>query len=284
MAFKPVRSIPIIVQNRDVLEAIAGLVKATGSIAFGANATNTKILTIYSEVFEFLADLGDLTPGNIGVQIGEDLEATRDNLLTALAKLTRTQVDTPLVAVVASSTDTILLTYWEVGTVGNDVITDDDDNITVTGMSGGADGGVVNVAVTGLIFNPDIDIGDVHLLNIANSKIDPAEKGEAETAAETLRQVLLGTGDPIPLAFADPAGNDYTTALSPDPPRACTRLRVLVGDSGVVVSLDDGATESFKVPANVMDEIAVAIAADAKVKVKRYTADVEMTNLVVEVR
>lgn len=200
MAFKPVRSVPVIVQNRDVLEAIAGLVKATGSVVFGANATNTKILTIYDEIFEFLADLDDLTPGNIGVQIGVDLEATRDNLITALAELTRTQVDTPLVAAIASSTDTILLTYWEVGTVGNDAITDDDDNITVTGMSGGADGGVVNVAVTGLVLDPDIDIGDVHLLNIADAKIDPAEKGEAGTAAGTinteLAKLVSGIGSP----------------------------------------------------------------------------------------
>lgn len=140
MAFKPVRSRPVIVQNRDALECIAGLLQATGTITFGANATTTKVLVLYGQTFEFLADVADVGEGNIPVQIGEDAEETRDNLLAALADLTRVQVDTPLVAAVASDADTILLTYWEVGTVGNTDITKDDDNVTVTGMSGGADG------------------------------------------------------------------------------------------------------------------------------------------------
>jgi hypothetical protein len=110
----------------------------------------------------------------------------------------------------------------------------------------------------------------------------PAKAGEAGTAATSIRQAILGTGLPIPLVFADPAGDGYTAAQVPG--RACARLRVLVGNSGVAISLDGGTTASISLPPNSMDDIAVALAADTSIKVKRYTPGVAMTDLIIEVR
>jgi len=143
---------------------------------------------------------------------------------------------------------------------------------TVTvGITVSEGGGVGNLTPSN---QADVDIGDVHLLNAADAQIDPA----------TL-QATLGTGAPVPLAFADPGTDAYTAALSPG--RACTRLRVIVGNSGVVISLDNGTTQSIKLPPNSMDEVGLlptVLAAAADIKVKRYTVGVAMTDLLVEVR
>ena len=134
----PNRSYPVIVQIRDAIEALAGLYKAQGVIIFGANATTTKIITIYSIVFEFLASGTAVSPA-ITVRIGSTLTITRNNLLAALASLIPVELKKPLVTAVAVSTNEIDLTYYDVGSVGNVTITTDDGNITVDGMSGGTD-------------------------------------------------------------------------------------------------------------------------------------------------
>ena len=90
------------------------------------------------------------------------------------------------------------------------------------------------------------------------------------------------TGSSIPLAFVDPGSDAYTAAIQPG--RACGVLRVIVGNSGVVISLDGGATAGISLPPNCMDEIALTIASYADIKVSRYTACVAMTDLTVEVR
>lgn len=102
------------------------------------------------------------------------------------------------------------------------------------------------------------------------------------TLQAAISESLMGTGNPIPLAFADPAADTYSAAIQPG--RACTHLRVIVGNSGVVISLDDGVTDNISLPPNCMDDIAVTIAAAANIKVKRYTAGTAITDLVVEVR
>lgn len=137
MIYRPDRGVPLVVQNRDALEYLARLSKATGSITFGANATNTKILTLYDQVFEFLTTVGDVGAGNIAVQIGGDAEATRDNLLAVLPDLTKVNSDIALVTATAVSTDGISVVYWTVGADGIITITTDDTNITVVGMSCG---------------------------------------------------------------------------------------------------------------------------------------------------
>jgi len=98
--------------------------------------------------------------------------------------------------------------------------------------------------------------------------------------------VSLGTaGLPIPLTIVDPAADTYTATLTPNPiDRACTQLRVIVGDSGCVISLDGGTTDSISLPPNTMDDLAVNIAASTDIRVKRYTAGTAMTDLIVEVR
>ena len=161
MAFTPNRENPVIVQNRDALEAIAGMVKATGSIIFAANATDTKVVSLYGTTFEFLDDILDVSEGNIAVHIGTDAEKTRDNLIdsiNAVGNIAQVQSDTQTVVAVESSTDAIVLEYYDVGTAGNVSITTGDTNIAVVGMSGGTDGGVVNVNVSGVEFTGDIEV------------------------------------------------------------------------------------------------------------------------------
>jgi len=194
MAYEPERSNPVIVQNRDALEAIAGMVKATGSITFSANATDTKIVTLLAVVFEFLDDVADVSGSNTPVQIGEDAEETRDNLLDAIQALDtgimagRAASNVCPIVAAASSTDAITLEYYDVGTKGNITITKDDDNVTVVGLTGGADGGTVPVSVTGIVFGGDIELGAVELKDAATDSRASIEA--ANTARTTATKVV----------------------------------------------------------------------------------------------
>jgi hypothetical protein len=115
----------------------------------------------------------------------------------------------------------------------------------------------------------------------------PAAAGElaTQTTLAALLATMQGTGLPIPLALSDPASDAYTATLNPNPvARACTRLRVIVADSGVVISLDGGVTDSVAVPADYADDLAVAIPSGADIRVKRYTPGTAISGLIVEVR
>jgi len=118
------------------------------------------------------------------------------------------------------------------------------------------------------------------------------DSGLAEISMRTTESILAdilaaqqGTGLPIPLALADPAGDGYSAALSPNPiTRACARLRVLVGNSGCVLSFDGGTTSHYTLPADMAEDIALAIPSGSDVRVKRATAGTAITGLIVEVR
>jgi hypothetical protein len=89
-------------------------------------------------------------------------------------------------------------------------------------------------------------------------------------------------GLPVPLAFSDPGSDAYSAAIQPS--RVVGLMRVVVGDSGVVISLDDGVTASMSLPPNCMDLIPLAgVGPTTQIKVRRYTAGVAMTDLIVEV-
>jgi len=168
--YKANRAAPVVVQTRDVLEALAGMRRATGSIAFAANASDTETLSVHGSVFEFLEDLGDLTEGNIGVLLGQDAEETRDALLTALGELPRSNSQFALVVATATGDGDeidfgVALEYWEVGTVGDSTIVTDSQSLTVSGMSGGADGGTLQVLADVL----DVDIAGL-VTGIAGNK------------------------------------------------------------------------------------------------------------------
>lgn len=96
------------------------------------------------------------------------------------------------------------------------------------------------------------------------------------------RVIPTPTGLPIPMTFADPGSDAYTAAQAVA--RACTRLRVIVANSGVVISLDNGTTASITLMPNMADDIAVNIPLGTLIKVKRYTAGTAFTGLIVEVR
>lgn len=104
-------------------------------------------------------------------------------------------------------------------------------------------------------------------------------------AAEKIRQALLGTGLPIKLPIIDPGDDGWSAALQPNPiTRDCTRLRMIVKDSGLVLSLDGGVTEHLTLLPDMADEVAVAIPAGSDLRIKRYTPDTAITDLVLEVR
>jgi len=100
-------------------------------------------------------------------------------------------------------------------------------------------------------------------------------------------KAVAGTGKPIPLAFSDGGDNAYhaaspasTAAITRD----CKRLRMIVANSGVVVSLDGGTTDHMSLPPNCMDDVGVDIPKAADIRIKRYTAGTTITGLIVEVR
>ena len=106
--------------------------------------------------------------------------------------------------------------------------------------------------------------------------------GDALEALQDHLAAVRGVGLPIPMTFADPSSNNYTVAQTTS--RAATNLRVIVANSGVVISLDNGTTPSISLPANAMDDIPINIPLGTLIKVKRYTADVAFTGLILEVR
>ena len=100
-------------------------------------------------------------------------------------------------------------------------------------------------------------------------------------------KAIAGTGNPIPLAFSDGGDNNYhaaspasTAAITRD----CKRLRMIVANSGIIVSLDGGVTDHVSLPPNSMDDFAVDIPKAADIRIKRYTAGTAITGLLVEVR
>jgi len=114
-----------------------------------------------------------------------------------------------------------------------------------------------------------------------------ASLGTLDTAVDRVYDALTGSGNPVPLAFSDPGDNGYAQASPASTgviTRDCYRLRAIVGESGCVISLDGGTTDHISLPPNFADEIGVRISSGADIRVKRYSAGVAMTDLVVEVR
>lgn len=92
----------------------------------------------------------------------------------------------------------------------------------------------------------------------------------------------LGTGLPIRSAVSD-GGDDTYTASGLTVSRRCTHLRAMVGDSGIVISLDGGTTDHLTVLPNTVDEWNLSIQEDSDIQVKRYTAGTAFDNCVLEV-
>ena len=102
-----------------------------------------------------------------------------------------------------------------------------------------------------------------------------------------LETVQAGSGRPIRLTFTDPAGVGYVAADVPSTglvTRTCYRLRAIVGDGGMIISLDGGTTDHVTMPPNTSDEMGLQVSALADVRVRRYTAGTAFTAAVVEVR
>jgi hypothetical protein len=182
---------------------------ATGTITFSANAGDGSTLTFYGSTFEFLEDLADATEGTVPVLIGADAEATRDNLLEAILALpSPLDADLSLVDAEASGDDAILLTFLRVGTEGNVTMVSDDEDVDVSGMSGGTDGTIgsetPNSSLTG-----------------GTKTVDAALTPELLVATSTpCRKVWVGApvdsdGDPTNTkpVFVGPAGEEVCPIL-----------------------------------------------------------------------
>jgi len=106
-------------------------------------------------------------------------------------------------------------------------------------------------------------------------------------AVEAAVAALVVRGVPIPQTFTDPSADTYTATSAQnktDLVRACGRIRVIVANSGVVISLDGGTIGHISLPPNCADDIGVPIPAGCDIRVKRYTAGTAITGLIVEVR
>jgi hypothetical protein len=117
---------------------------------------------------------------------------------------------------------------------------------------------------------------------IATGPLATEAKQDAIIAAQASAAGQLGTGLPIPMTFADPGSDAYTAAQATT--RAATRIRVIVANSGVVISLDNGVTGGITLMPNMADDVPVDIPLGTLIKVKRFTAGTAFTNLVLEVR
>lgn len=134
---------------------------------------------------------------------------------------------------------------------------------------------------TAIATDPDIDIGDVHMLDIANAKINPATKESVDAIAAAVQ----GTGLPIPLDLSDPGDDNWSAVIDPNPiARDCNRLLYRVGSSGFQLSFDSGQTVHLTRPEDTADDIAIAIPQGSDVRIRRLTAGTAIDGLIVEVR
>jgi len=136
--------------------------RPTGSIVFAGQPTDGKILTINDGLntpitYEF-DDNATWNPLRQRVVIGVSAEATRDALIVAINAISA--VDGAEVFAAPSGADTILLYNNYIHVNGNQAVTEDDDNITVTGLTGGAAPGA-NVTEGNILLAVDIDKSDV---------------------------------------------------------------------------------------------------------------------------
>lgn len=93
------------------------------------------------------------------------------------------------------------------------------------------------------------------------------------------------TGLPVRAAVSDPGSDSYTASgLSLTRESGYESLRMLVGDSGIVVSLDGGTTDHFTLLPNTVDEVRIPISKGTSISVKRYTSGTAFTHCVLEVR
>lgn len=149
MGYAPNRSFPLEAQGRDAGEAAAGVLAAVGRVTLSGQPTSGKVVSIYGKTFEFRSG-GEPSPGNTPVAIGASAELTRDALYAAMIADTTLfgQQDSKLSVIEKSGADEILLTAKHPGAAYNATITDDDTNVSVSGMHGGSDGGHGASAVT----------------------------------------------------------------------------------------------------------------------------------------
>ena len=140
--YAPDRSIPVIVQVRDALEALLGMTKAEGSIALSGQPSDGDYVAVNGVTFEFDSG-GAVTAGRVLVTIAATAALSLAALVAAMQeRLLSDDPDIGLFAYVTAAAPTVSvgLTYYDVGEAGNLEITKSGTNITVVGMSGGRAG------------------------------------------------------------------------------------------------------------------------------------------------
>ena len=126
---------------------------------------------------------------------------------------------------------------------------------------------------------PDIDIGDVHLLDTQDAKIDPATSARQD-------EVIAGVASGLPVAFqTDAEGADAYATVVTAPDRVCHYARIQL-DAGhdAIVSLDGGTTDHLFIKANSQEILSgLTIGAGVSIQGKNAAAGDNYTNLRVTV-
>jgi len=104
------------------------------------------------------------------------------------------------------------------------------------------DSGALKTKVEGLTFDPDVDIGDVHLLDTADAKIDPATEGKQDAIVAALASLAQESGGNLATCATELGTIDtslglvktYTSRIPTDPAREGGKLTTIDQDTSAI--------------------------------------------------
>ena len=151
MSFTPKRNTPVIVQNRDVLEMLAGVAYPVGTFALADAAHDGSVVTISDGVTSTAYTFKSSPAATNDILIGTRAACVTNFMAAVNANtpsLTEIDPERGVVATAGADAYSCVLTNTKPGTLGNVTITNTvhTDHITVTGMAGGAAGSPFNLS------------------------------------------------------------------------------------------------------------------------------------------
>jgi len=122
---------------------------------------------------------------------------------------------------------------------------------------------------------PDIDIGNVHLLDTEDAEVNPATAAKQD-------EIIAGVASGLPVAFqTDAEGADAYATVVTAPDRVCHYARIQL-DAGhdAIVSLDGGTTDHLFIKANSQEVLSgLTIGPGANIQGRNAVAGDNYTNL-----
>ena len=101
---------------------------------------------------------------------------------------------------------------------------------------------------------------------------------------KTLADLHTGLVSGLPACGTDAAGQDAYATVVTAPARTCHNVHVAVGDNGVIISLDGGATDHFAIPANTERLFSgLLVASEAEIQARNLSPGNDYTNCFVSV-